>query len=75
MEPLDSPDLDVDRTYETALAAFADALRELHVDHGAPTYRELENRAKASKRISLSSSAISEALTGKRLPSLDFTLE
>jgi adenylate kinase len=61
--------------YERELAAFADALHELHVDRGAPAYRQIQVSAKAAGRLSLSSSAISEVLGGKRLPSMEFTLE
>lgn len=61
--------------YARELAAFSDALHVLHVDRGSPAYREIAAAAGAAGRVSLSSSAISEAISGKRLPSLDFTLE
>ncbi|MFF8413760.1 nucleoside monophosphate kinase [Streptomyces omiyaensis] len=61
--------------YVRELTAFADALHVLHVDCGSPSYREIATAARAAGRVSLSSSAISEAISGKRLPSLDFTLE
>ncbi|MEU3550567.1 nucleoside monophosphate kinase [Streptomyces longwoodensis] len=61
--------------YARELAAFADALHVLHVDRGSPSYWEIAAAAGAAGRVSLSSSAISEAISGKRLPSLNFTLE
>lgn len=61
--------------YARELAAFTDALHVLHVDRGSPSYRAIATAAGADGRVSLSSSAISEAFNGKRLPSLDFTLE
>ncbi|MFD5519622.1 nucleoside monophosphate kinase [Streptomyces sp. NPDC127066] len=61
--------------YARELAAFADALHILHVDRGAPSYREIATAAGTAGRMALSSSAISEAISGKRLPSMDFTLE
>ncbi|WP_445518188.1 adenylate kinase family protein [Streptomyces sp. NEAU-174] len=64
-----------DDAYRRALADFAEALVGLHVDCGAPPLRQVEAGARAAGRVSLSVSAISEALNGKRLPSLDFTAE
>lgn len=64
-----------DDAYRRALADFAEALVELHVDCGAPPLRQVEAGARAAGRVSLSVSAISEAMNGKRLPSLDFTAE
>ncbi|BAU82998.1 adenylate kinase [Streptomyces laurentii] len=61
--------------YARELASFADDLHVLHVDCGSPSYREVAAAARTEGRVSLSSSAISEAINGKRLPSLDFTLE
>ncbi|THA33728.1 nucleoside monophosphate kinase [Streptomyces sp. A1547] len=62
-------------SYEAALADFAAALYELRIDAGAPAYKEIEKAARQQGRVSLSASALSEALQGKRLPSIDFTLE
>ncbi|MFD8631748.1 adenylate kinase family protein [Streptomyces sp. NPDC059533] len=62
-------------SYEAALADFAAALYELRIDAGAPAYKAIEKAARQQGRVSLSASAISEALQGKRLPSIDFTLE
>ncbi|MFJ1869419.1 nucleoside monophosphate kinase [Streptomyces sp. NPDC088097] len=66
---------DPEGSYEAALADFSAALYELRIDAGAPTYKEIEKAARQQGRVSLSASAISEALQGKRLPSIDFTLE
>ncbi|QKW53606.1 adenylate kinase family protein [Streptomyces buecherae] len=66
---------DTQVSYEVALANFAAALYELRIDAGAPAYKEIEKAARQQGRVSLSASAISEALQGKRLPSIDFTLE
>ncbi|MFI1436493.1 adenylate kinase family protein [Streptomyces lydicus] len=74
-EAAELPDLDNLDAYGRALADFADALVDLHVNAGAPTLRQVEERARADGRCLLSVSAISEALNGKRLPSLDFTAE
>ncbi|MFB6557382.1 nucleoside monophosphate kinase [Streptomyces sp. NPDC056400] len=63
------------RSYEAALADFAAALYELRIDAGAPAYKAIEKAARQQGRVPLSASAISEALQGKRLPSIDFTLE
>jgi len=50
------------------VTAFASMLRDLRVSAGRPSYRELAARA------NYSSSALSEAARGRRLPSLDVTL-
>ncbi|MEV0604699.1 nucleoside monophosphate kinase [Streptomyces sp. NPDC050315] len=71
----ESSELEAIQVYEQELVAFADALRELHVSRGARPYREVEAAARTAGRVTLSTSAVSEALAGKRLPSLDFTLE
>lgn len=64
-----------DQGYEWALADFAAALADLRISHGAPTYKQISQAARAAGRTSLSSSAISEAINGVRLPSMEFTLE
>ncbi|WP_328774835.1 nucleoside monophosphate kinase [Streptomyces goshikiensis] len=61
--------------YSRALAVFADDLHELYVESGVRSYAAVEAGARSAGRVSLSTSSISEALHGKRLPSLDFTLE
>ncbi|MFI7349112.1 nucleoside monophosphate kinase [Streptomyces sp. NPDC049936] len=61
--------------YEEALARFAEGLQELHINCDAPAFRDITEKARHSGRVSLSVSAISEALSGRRLPSIDFTLE
>ncbi len=50
------------------VAAFATLLRDLRLSAGRPSYRELSTRA------NYSSSALSEATRGRRLPSLEVTL-
>ncbi|MGB3735670.1 MAG: helix-turn-helix transcriptional regulator [Ilumatobacter sp.] len=50
------------------VAAFASQLRDLRVLAGRPSYRELATRA------NYSSSALSEAARGRRLPSFEVTL-
>ncbi|WP_308280694.1 nucleoside monophosphate kinase [Streptomyces coelicoflavus] len=67
--------LDPADVYARELTNFAEALHVLHVDRGSPSYRAVSAAAETAGRVSLSSSAISEAFSGKRLPSLDFTLE
>jgi conflict system STAND superfamily ATPase len=53
---------------ETPLLRFAGDLRRLRRHAGAPTYREL------GKRTNYSPAALSEAVSGRRLPSLGVTL-
>ena len=53
---------------DTPLLAFAGDLRRLRRQAGLPTYREL------GRRSSYSPAALSEALSGRRLPSLAVTL-
>jgi hypothetical protein len=53
---------------ETPLLRFAGDLRRLRRRAGAPTYREL------GKRTNYSAAALSEALSGRRLPSFAVTL-
>lgn len=61
--------------YDLALTEFGDDLHALYVESGIRSYGAVEAAARAAGRVSLSTSSISEALHGKRLPSLDFTLE
>ena len=59
---------------EKALGEFAEALVRLHIYCGAPPLRQIE-RATASRPTRLSAASISEAMAGKRLPSMSFALE
>ncbi|XQE80570.1 nucleoside monophosphate kinase [Streptomyces microflavus] len=70
-----SGSLDHVGAYETALLRFAEGLQVLHIDCDAPLLRDIAEESRNSGRVNLSVSAISEALSGKRLPSIDFTLE
>jgi hypothetical protein len=58
--------------YETALSDFAAELNRLHIAFGAPSYAAM---ARASHRPKLTKAGINEALSGKRLPSLDAVME
>ncbi|WP_078963139.1 hypothetical protein [Streptomyces sp. XY533] len=58
--------------FERELADFASKLRKLQIDCGNPSQRNISRTAPPGQ--SLSPSAISEALNGKRLPSLDFII-
>ncbi|MBO0517122.1 tetratricopeptide repeat-containing protein [Streptomyces beijiangensis] len=61
-----------DDTYKRALAEFAQELEELRIEHGAPSFRVIAGQAPPSRP--LSPSAVSEVLSGKRLPSRDFLI-
>ncbi|MYQ68066.1 WD domain-containing protein, G-beta repeat-containing protein, partial [Streptomyces sp. SolWspMP-5a-2] len=58
--------------YQRELADFASRLRKLKIECGNPSQRSVSDAAPPGP--SLSVSAISEALNGKRLPSIDFLL-
>ncbi|MFG3495108.1 hypothetical protein [Streptomyces sp. NPDC047928] len=60
--------------YAVALKQFATDLNELHSRRGAPSLQSMVNRSKVPPGRMLSKSTISEALNGKRLPSVDVTL-
>ncbi|MBA2811497.1 hypothetical protein E0500_030220 [Streptomyces sp. KM273126] len=65
----DAADFDA---YVEALREFSAELVRLHVTHGAPSYAVI---AAASFKPKLTKAGINEALSGKRLPSLDATME
>lgn len=58
--------------YAQELARFAADLTAFRIDHGKPTLEDIEKQAPTGR--TLSRSAVSEALNGKRLPSLDFLI-
>jgi hypothetical protein len=58
--------------YENALRAFTTELKKLHIAFGAPSYATI---ASSSVRPKLTKAGISEALSGKRLPSREALLE
>ncbi|WP_048581488.1 WD40 repeat domain-containing protein [Streptomyces viridochromogenes] len=58
--------------YQRELADFASKLRKLKIECGNPSQRSISGAAPSGP--SLSVSAISEALNGKRLPSVDFLI-
>ncbi|MGW2007028.1 WD40 repeat domain-containing protein, partial [Streptomyces nigrescens] len=58
--------------FERELTDFASNLRKLQIDCGDPSQRAVSRAAPQAQP--LSPSAISEALAGKRLPSLDFLI-
>ncbi|MFV0128031.1 hypothetical protein ACLGI4_09995 [Streptomyces sp. HMX112] len=60
--------------YAVALKQFATDLNELHSARGAPSLQTLVDLSKVPPGRALSKSTISEALNGKRLPSVDVTL-
>ncbi len=68
----DEDDVEALTAYDEALADFTDALNRLHIEFGAPSYSEI---VKASGRPKLSRAGINEALSGKRLPSMDALIE
>jgi tetratricopeptide (TPR) repeat protein len=61
-----------DAEYAERFHAFVRDLRALHIAHGKPTLREVQRYAPDGR--SLSASAVSEVLNGKRLPSIDFLI-
>ncbi|MFD8783144.1 ATP-binding protein [Kitasatospora sp. NPDC059599] len=71
VEP-DPGDLAVAAAYDERLAAFVDDLNRLHIEHGAPSYGEICGAADVFK---LTKAGITDLLTGKRLPSMNFLLE
>ncbi|WP_433573975.1 hypothetical protein [Streptomyces sp. CA-251247] len=72
MEKIETSDEDLVAAADEALKSFAEGLERLHIESGAPSLRQIEKR---EGRRTISAAAISEALNGKRLPSLDFVLE
>ncbi|MEU6021936.1 tetratricopeptide repeat-containing protein [Micromonospora sp. NPDC047134] len=60
------------QTYEGELARFAADLTALRIEQGKPSLREIARHAPAGR--ALSESGVSEALSGRRLPSIDFLI-
>ncbi|MFI1993978.1 tetratricopeptide repeat protein [Actinoplanes sp. NPDC020271] len=58
------------QAYEVELARFATDLTTLRIEQGKPSLRAIARHAPAAR--SLSESGVSEALSGRRLPSIDF---
>ncbi|MER7671993.1 ATP-binding protein [Kitasatospora sp. NPDC096128] len=58
--------------YDGQLAAFVDDLNRLHIEFGAPSYGEI---CAAADVFKLTKAGITDLLTGKRLPSMNFLLE
>lgn len=69
VEPRDSEAVEA---YEAALAAFAEKLNLLHISGGSPSYATV---AAASVQPRLTTTGVTEMLSGKRLPSLESLLE
>ncbi|MEU7428071.1 hypothetical protein [Streptomyces sp. NPDC040750] len=69
---VDAEDAEAIAAYDVALRDFAIELNRLHIAYGAPPYAAI---AKASVRPKLTKAGINEALSGKRLPSVDSLLE
>jgi WD40 repeat protein len=61
--------------YRSALAAFASGLRALYDASSFASLGELSSTSRKTGRRALSPAGISDALNGKRLPSMDYTLE
>ncbi|MFG2507022.1 hypothetical protein ACGFOW_16145 [Streptomyces rubiginosohelvolus] len=61
--------------FERQLAAFAEALHQLHIESGAPPHSTISRRARDAGRYSLPASSLSEVFAGKRLPKRDFLTE
>ena len=68
-EPAEEPS---GQTYEVELARFALDLTALRIEQGKPSLREIARHAPAGR--ALSESGVSEALSGRRLPSIDFLM-
>ncbi|MCX4707153.1 hypothetical protein [Streptomyces sp. NBC_01373] len=69
---VDTEDAEAIAAYDRALRDFTIELNRLHIAFGAPSYAVI---AKASVRPKLTKAGINEALSGKRLPSIDSLLE
>ncbi|MGW0819263.1 tetratricopeptide repeat protein [Streptomyces viridiviolaceus] len=61
--------------HEEQLAAFADALNQLHIACGAPPHSTISKNARSANRCPLPASSLSEVFAGKRLPKLEFLIE
>jgi tetratricopeptide (TPR) repeat protein len=60
------------QTYDQELARFAADLTTLRIEQGKPSLRDIARHAPAAR--ALSESGVSEALAGRRLPSIDFLM-
>ncbi|MYY80871.1 MULTISPECIES: zinc ribbon domain-containing protein [unclassified Streptomyces] len=60
---------------DQVLSEFASALELLHIACGAPPKLALKKQADKDGRCPLPTSTLSEVFNGKKLPSLDFTME
>lgn len=60
---------------QRVLDEFATALVTLHIDCGAPPHAALAKQAEKDDRCRLPKSTLSEVFNGKKLPSIDFTVE
>ncbi|GHI04175.1 hypothetical protein AQI88_35380 [Streptomyces cellostaticus] len=69
---VDTEDAEAIAAYDAALRDFTIELNRLHIAFGAPSYAVI---AKASLRPKLTKAGLNEALSGKRLPSVDSLLE
>ncbi|GAB3170734.1 SPFH domain-containing protein [Streptomyces incanus] len=69
---VDEEDAAAIAAYDAALRDFTIELNRLHIAFGAPSYAAI---VKASVRPKLTKAGINEALSGKRLPSVDALLE
>lgn len=69
---IDTEDAEAIAAYDAALRDFTIELNRLHIASGAPSYAAI---AKASVRPKLTKAGINEALSGKRLPSIDSLME
>ncbi|WP_405998769.1 hypothetical protein [Streptomyces sp. NBC_00829] len=65
---------DAEAVYARVLTEFAEELNDLHSRHDAPSLQRLVDRSAEGRGRPLAKSTISEALNGKRLPSIDITL-
>lgn len=68
----DAEDAEAIAAYDAALRDFTVELNRLHIEFGAPPYAAI---VKASTRPKLTKAGINEALSGKRLPSVDALME
>ena len=69
---VDSHDYEALAAYDGALADFAEALRRLHLEFGAPSAGQIVS---ASSEPKLTEADIDEVLSGKLLPPMDVVME
>jgi hypothetical protein len=69
---IDAEDAEAIAAYDSAMRDFTIELNRLHIEFGAPAYAAI---VKASTRPKLTKAGINEALSGKRLPSVDVLME